>query len=238
MTSAIVLAGGLGTRLRNEVRNLPKPMAPILNKPFLEHLLDYWIDQGIDHIHLSVGYMHEKIKNHFGNLYCDVPVTYSIEEVPLGTGGGLRLCIDQIDKDENFLLINGDTFFPVPLDELNKKHFTNNSSATLCLFNFNESDRYSEIIFDHNSNITGILSKNESSKGFANGGVYMFNSSDLKKCFNFLPNKNLSLEDDIIPSLISKKFIVKAIIYKLPFIDIGVPKDYRLAPDFFKNMRY
>jgi len=86
--SALVLAGGLGTRLRSAVPDLPKPMAPINGRPFLEYLLDYWINQGVDRFVLSVGYRHEIITEHFGNKYKEAQIEYVIEKTLLGTGGG------------------------------------------------------------------------------------------------------------------------------------------------------
>ena len=91
MTSALVLAGGLGTRLRSVVSKLPKPMAPVRGRPFLEHLLDYWLHQGVNHFVLSVGYLHELIIDHMGSNYKGAMIEYVIEESPLGTGGGLLL---------------------------------------------------------------------------------------------------------------------------------------------------
>ena len=99
MTTAIILAGGLGTRLRSEVPNLPKPMAIVKNRPFLEYLMDYWIEQGVCKFILSIGYLSEKIVSHFGGTYKNIPISYSIEKSPLGTGGGLLLSLKKITQD-------------------------------------------------------------------------------------------------------------------------------------------
>ena len=98
MTTAIVLAGGLGTRLRTVVPDWPKPMAPVAGKPFLTYLLDYWIGQGIDHFVLSVGYRHEAIIDYFGDSYHGVLIDYVIETEPLGTGGALRMAARHCDN--------------------------------------------------------------------------------------------------------------------------------------------
>ena len=104
MTTAVILAGGLGTRLRSAVPDLPKPMAPVAGRPFLEHLLDYWIAQGINRFVLSVGYRHESIVDHFGVAYKSAELLYAIEETPLGTGGALLLAAGKVAAGESFLV--------------------------------------------------------------------------------------------------------------------------------------
>src|SRR3954468_11746921 len=105
----VVLAGGFGTRLRGAIpEGLPKPMAPIGGRPFLEHLLDRGILHGVSDIHLLVGYRAEIISDHFGAAYRGVPVTYSFEETPLGTGGALKAAAPQLASE--FIFANGDTF--------------------------------------------------------------------------------------------------------------------------------
>ena len=115
MTSAVILAGGLGTRLRSVVPYLPKPMAPINGRPFLEHQMRYWSTQGIDHFVLSVGYRYQTIIDYFGAQVEGASLDYVIEESPLGTGGGLVLASKKVSQQENFLLLNGDTYFEIEL---------------------------------------------------------------------------------------------------------------------------
>ena len=137
VTSAIILAGGLGTRLRGVVPDLPKPMAPISGRPFLEHQIDYWIKQGVSHFVLSVGYRHEVIVDHFGNRYKDAELDYVIEKTPLGTGGGLLLAVEKVGKDEPFLLLNGDTYFAVNLKTLVGFSMTHDADWCFSLFRTN-----------------------------------------------------------------------------------------------------
>jgi D-glycero-alpha-D-manno-heptose 1-phosphate guanylyltransferase len=126
VTSAIILAGGLGTRLRSAVPDLPKPMAPIAGRPFLAYQLDYWIRQGVDRFVLSVGYRHESIMAYFGAAYRGIAVDYSVEQTPLGTGGGLLLALERLDGGQRpFLLLNGDTYFEVDLATLSAFHDCN-----------------------------------------------------------------------------------------------------------------
>jgi len=116
-TEAIILAGGLGTRLKGVISDIPKPMAPVANQPFLKYLLDYLKKQGIKKVILSVGYKYEIIQNFFGNNYSDLELIYSIENTPLGTGGGIRLAINHLTSDKTFI-VNGDTFYDVNLPQM------------------------------------------------------------------------------------------------------------------------
>ena len=113
MYTAIILSGGLGTRLYNLVTDVPKPLAPINNRPFLEYLLDYWIERDVTHFILSVGYMHEKIIEHLGNSYRDIEIDFVIEEEPLDTGGGFLLASKKILND----LCTNQTLFLFPIQE-------------------------------------------------------------------------------------------------------------------------
>ena len=119
MTIAYILAGGYGKRLKKVVPNLPKPMALIEKKPFLEYLLDYWIDEGVTKFIISVGYLKDIIIKHFGNKYKNIPIEYFVEKSPLGTGGGLIFISNQLS--DPFIVLNGDTFFEVSLKEYTPK---------------------------------------------------------------------------------------------------------------------
>ena len=112
---AIVLAGGLGTRLREAVPDLPKCMAPVNGKPFLHYLLTYFQQQGIERFLLSVGYKHELVSDYFASSSQDFNVSYIVENEPLGTGGGIELAMPAV-KGKNVLVLNGDTFFKIDLN--------------------------------------------------------------------------------------------------------------------------
>src|SRR5207249_9185779 len=106
LREAIVLAGGLGARLRSAVEDVPKPMAPIGGRPFLEYLLDHCVDQGIGRFTLSVGYRHEAITSHFGNAYRGKALRYAVEESPLGTGGALLRTLRAFRIETPVFLLN------------------------------------------------------------------------------------------------------------------------------------
>src|SRR5215217_5792510 len=111
MPVAVILAGGFGTRLREAVPRVPKPMAPIAGRPFLEYQMDYWIEKGITEFILSVGYRSEAIMTHFGDRYKKSLLRYVVEHAPLGTGGGVLKAVDECRITAPFLLLNGDTYF-------------------------------------------------------------------------------------------------------------------------------
>ena len=140
--TAIVLAGGLGTRLRSAVPDLPKPLAPISGRPFLEYLLDYWHGQGIRRFILSVGYRAELIRAHFGSTYRGCRIDYAEEQTPLGTGGGLLLASAMAEGGTPLLAINGDTFFAVELHRLADFHAAHRADWTFCTFRTSVNGRY------------------------------------------------------------------------------------------------
>lgn len=226
MTSAVILAGGLGTRLRSTVPDLPKPMAPINGRPFLEYLLDYWIDQGIDHFVLSVGYLHNIILNHFGKVYKGACIEYALETKPLGTGGGLLLACSLIDSEDSFLLLNGDTYFAVDLKKLIDFSFEQNTDWCLSLFRAQEDDRYMGLDLDDDGRIKSLRSDSLCKFGaLANGGAYWVNRIALIQA-NYRQNDSISLENDILPFATESGQSVYGLEFSGTFIDIGVPNDF------------
>lgn len=228
MTSAIILAGGLGTRLRSVVPDLPKPMAPISGRPFLEHQLDYWIKQGVSHFVLSVCYRHEIIVNHFGNRYKGAGLDYVIEQTPLGTGGGLLLAAEKVHRDESFLLLNGDTYFAVDLKTLIEFSLANDADWCFSLFRTREEGRYMGVEISPQGQITTLKSGTGQPNRLANGGVYWVNPRALLR-EKFSPGDKVSLEDDIFPTAMATGQRMLGIEFPGAFIDIGVPDDYHRA---------
>ncbi|WP_122894009.1 D-glycero-D-manno-heptose 1-phosphate guanosyltransferase [Arcobacter peruensis] len=217
---AIVLAGGLGTRLKSVVSNLPKPMAPIENKPFLEYILKYLEKNGITKIILSVGYKWETIKEYFGNNYNSIELIYSVESEPLGTGGAIKTAMKYINEKE-FFIINGDTYFDVDLKLLNLHQ---NSKLLLSLKYMENFDRYGCVESNSSFQVLAFKEKEYRENGNINAGVYLAS----KEVFdNFdLPDK-FSFEEFMENNLNELKIIVK--IFDSYFIDIGIPEDYKKA---------
>ena len=228
MISALVLAGGLGTRLRSAVPDLPKPMAPINGRPFLEYLLDYWINQGVDRFVLSVGYRHEIITEHFGNKYKEAKIEYVIEKTLLGTGGGFLLGTQKFGKDEPFLVLNGDTFFAVNMKELIDFATANKTDWCFSLFRSHERGRYMGLEISPVGAITSLNSDASQISCLSNGGVYWVTprvQADEKMSFL----KKISLEADLFPAYIASGQRLFGLEFSKTFIDIGVPSDYLRA---------
>ena len=229
VTTAIILAGGFGTRLRSAVPDLPKPMAPIGSRPFLEYQLDYWIAQGVSRFVLSVGYRHEVIVDYFGDSYKGAELDYVIEQMPLGTGGGLLLAAEKVGNDAPFLLLNGDTYFAVDLSTLADFSQANDADWCFSLFRANEKGRYMGMNVSPQGKITSLKSGTGHPGRLANGGVYWVHPRALRGS-RFVPGDKVSLEDDIFPAAMASGQHLFGIEFPGAFIDIGVPDDYHRAP--------
>lgn len=228
--TAVILAGGLGTRLREVVAEVPKPMAPINGHPFLEYQMQFWLKQGIRHFILSVGYKHEIISSYFGSEYRGVTIDYVIEDVPMGTGGGLLLSLKYLSNTNPFLLLNGDSFFDVSISDLLKHHLANRAAVTFSLFRTREKGRYMGIQLSDDGLILSLSGVKNQSDVLANGGVYIV---DPKAFDGYQANAKqpLSLESDIFPKLLKSEAGMWGHQSSGLFIDIGVPEDYFLAQD-------
>ena len=222
---AIILAGGLGTRLRSVIEALPKPMAPIGDQPFLAYLLHYLADQGLERIILSVGYQHEAILNHFGTEYMEMELVYAIEEEPLGTGGGIHLAMQKV-RGEQAAMLNGDTFFKVDLHELEAFHAQKQAGISIALRRLRKFDRYGTVEIMGDGLVTNFREKAYREQGLINGGVYVI-SKDFWDNLDILGPK-FSFEKDVL-----EKYLSQGKIYGEEFsdyfIDIGIPEDYEKA---------
>ena len=226
INTAIILAGGFGTRLRSVVSEVPKPMAPINGKPFLEILINYWIKQGVNNFILSVGYKHEIIENYFGSNYKNAGIKYLVEEFPLGTGGALIKAISTFKIEQPFLLLNGDTYFSVSLENLEAFHNQKKSAFTFSVFKSNNLERY--LGLDVNDKMQVLPLENEGGSiesQFVNGGVYIIDPSIIN-INNFEIDHFYSFESDILPEIMKEYSATFACEFDTTFIDIGVPEDY------------
>jgi len=217
---AIILAGGLGTRLQSVVSDIPKPMAPIGDKPFLVYILEYLKRNGIKKVILSVGYKWEVIQKYFGSEYKGIKLVYSVEDEPLGTGGAIKQALSYVDSKEIYI-INGDTFFNVDLSEFSLE---NGSMLQLALKTMSDFDRYGYVESDASGYITAFREKGYRKKGDINGGIYLAN----KNLFdNFKLNERFSFEEFMQENF--KTIKVTARVFNNYFIDIGIPEDYKKA---------
>jgi len=217
---AIVLAGGFGTRLQSVVSDVPKPMAPINDTPFLEYILKYLQKNKVTKVILSVGYKWEIIKNYFGDKFKNMELVYSIEDEPLGTGGAIKKALQLVD-DSKVYIINGDTFFNIDLSSLKLKQ---NSKLQLSLKKMYEFDRYGSVEIDKENNVINFTEKSFKKEGNINGGIYLIK----KNIFNdfSLPIK-FSFEEFMQEHY--KTLNTTAKVFEDYFIDIGIPKDYKKA---------
>lgn len=219
-----MLAGGLGTRLRPVVSDVPKPMAPVNGRPFLELLLEYWIAQGVRRFILSVGHLAGKVEAHFGSAWRGAHISYAREAEPLGTGGGLLLAAAEAQADE-LLVLNGDTFFAVELAALLAFHRQRSADCTLSLFRSSDSERYMGLRVAADGR---ILELSATRGGLANGGVYLFRAAALR-LLPWQPGERASLEADILAHGLASDWRIFGHECAGTFIDIGVPEDYRRA---------
>ncbi len=221
---AIVLAGGLGSRLRSVVTDVPKPMAPISGKPFLYYLLRWLEKNGITRVILSVGYKWETIVNRFGDSFNSIDLAYSVEDSPLGTGGAIALAMKKL-KGEQFFMINGDTLFNVNLSLLADFHKKGNHDLSIMLKQMSDFDRYGTVETDENNRITCFNEKAPCGEGLINGGIYIAD----KSIGNYFPDSDkFSFEKDFLEKNIGR-LIFGGLASDEYFIDIGIPEDYKKA---------
>lgn len=239
---AILLAGGLGTRLRTVVSDVPKPMAPVDGRPFLEHLFDYLIGQGVTELVLNVGHKAEVISAHFGDQYRGLPVKYVQEDKPLGTGGGLLLSVNDIVGTDTCLILNADSLLAVSLADLEEAHRTAGADITLAAFPTSERDRYGALETDSSGRIVRFTAKGQLQEGqktfLASAGVY-FGTADAFRALRggFEVGMPFSLEADGFPWLLAHQTNLHAYGSQAPFLDIGVPADFARAPAFLESLR-
>lgn len=221
---ALILVGGQGTRLRSAVPNLPKPMAPIQGRPFLEYQLRYLRREGIMRITLLTGYKAEEIERYFedGNKF-GLQLNYSVESEPLGTGGAVVHALKQI-HESRFLLLNGDSFFAISIEDFVRKC---SSPFNIALSPQTDTSRYGLVELDVKNKVTRFIEKEKGSPaGLINGGVYLVERNSFLQ--NVPAKTNFSFEKDLLEK-VSQRGLVGGVTFNSPFIDIGLPESLALA---------
>jgi D-glycero-alpha-D-manno-heptose 1-phosphate guanylyltransferase len=231
---AIILAGGLGSRLRPAVPNLPKPMAPVNGKPFLDILMRKLGKSGIIRsVVLALSYRSNDIISWYEDQRSEFPfaICYSFEKEPLGTGGGVRLALDLVDGD-TVLVMNGDSFVDIDYSKFLAFHHSKGADLTIAVRHEEDTSRYGSIDIDNNSlQIKGFSEKSGSATGgYINAGVYLFKNTVLK---GLKPNIKLSLEHDLLPGCVGERCF--GYITDGDFIDIGTPETYSIVNDFMRG---
>ncbi|MXS84782.1 dehydrogenase [Nitrosomonas sp. HPC101] len=218
----IILAGGLGTRLRTIVADVPKPMAPIAGRPFLEILLNVLARKGFKRIILSVGFMAEKVSSYFGSLHAGMDLIYVIEDQPLGTGGGVRLSLEQAISDHVFVF-NGDTFLDLEIDRV-EQQWQARQRPIIVGRAVSDTSRYGRLLASDGV-VQGFAGKDIAGPGLINAGCYVLKRQQLD---GFPADQPFSLESDFLtPTVAREEFDIFVTAGK--FIDIGVPEDFLRA---------
>lgn len=218
----LILAGGLGSRLGKMVTEVPKPLLLVGERPFLEYQILQLRRYNLTNIILCIGYLGEKIRQYFekGDRW-DVNINYSEEKESLGTGGAIKLA-ERLVKDDHFLVLNGDSYFNIDLGELIGFHKRERALATLALLEIKKPERYGLVEIDKNYSIVDFKEKGQAAKSnLINGGIYVFE----RAVFDFIPPGKSSLERDLFPGLIGKRFYGRP--HTAYFIDIGIPQACR-----------
>ena len=224
---AILLCGGMGTRLRSVVADRPKPMADICGKPFLQYLLEMLRDKGITEVIFALGYMGEMIEEYFqdGSAF-GLKIAYSYEEEPLGTGGAIRNALPKI-LEEEVLVLNADTYFPMDYQGLYRFHQENDGDFSLATRAVPDISRYGAVRRDAAGRILAWNEKLEDGgqplAGEINGGIYVMKKSLIAE----IPEGKQSLEQDCIPKWLSEGKRIFGLPFEGYFMDIGIPKDYQ-----------
>jgi NDP-sugar pyrophosphorylase family protein len=225
---AVILAGGLGTRLRPAVADLPKVLAPVLGRPWVLFLLDQLAGAGLRHVVLLTGYKAGQVRDEIGDHYRGMHLTYSTEPTPLGTAGAVRAALPFLTGDA-ILLMNGDSYCGVNLDALRAFHCRRNADISMVLAQVSDASRFGTVRMDTDERVIGFDEKTQSGSGWINAGIYFLAKPLIEK---IAPHRPVSLEKEMFP-----RWIGRTAFYAFrtdgPFLDIGTPEWYAQATAFF-----
>jgi len=219
---AIVLAGGFGTRLRQVVPDMPKPMAPVAGRPFLEILLGMLARKGFTRIVLSLGFMSEKIINHFGDGYLGMELVYEVETTPLGTGGAIRAAMTRCKADHTYIF-NGDTYLDLEVDVL-ERLWQDEHRPAIVVRKVEDTERFGRIEMQE-GRVVAFLEKGMSGPGLINAGCYVLPTDALN---DFPLGQPFSIETEYFIKQLQHRWF-GGFVTQGKFIDIGIPLDYSLA---------
>lgn len=229
---AIILAGGLGTRLKSVVADKPKVLSLVAGKPFLHYVIQYLQKQGVTQFIFSLGYLSNQVLDFLKEQYPQLSFQYTIETTPLGTGGGIKKAIE-LATENDVIIVNADTFFDVDLKKMMQVHKAVNAQCTVSLKAMQNFDRYGTVEIDHSNRIVLFKEKAVTKQGFINGGYLIFNKSYFLEATATLPEVFGYEKDFLEPNL--QEMLVKGFISDGYFIDIGIPEDYAHAQEVFAN---
>ena len=216
---AIILAGGKGTRLHSIISSVPKPMAPINGRPFLELIMQQLSDYSFERIILSTGHLGDVIQAHFGPKFKNIDIIYINEPAPLGTGGAVKEAMQACQEDHVYI-INGDSFQLVDFNEV-EAYWQCNKNPIMIAAAVADTSRYGALLIDKKQ-VIGFSEKGKTGSGYINSGYYVFNKTQI----HLFPNQAVfSLEQDFLEKDIHLQHY-DFFESKSSFIDIGIPEDY------------
>lgn len=232
MLEVIILAGGLGTRLRSKVPDLPKALVPINGKPFLEVMIrELEKHSQVTKLIFALGYKSESIQNFLQNFESRLSIELSIEDKPLGTGGAIRKALELVEGD-TFLAMNGDSFIPFSVEDFLAFHQKAEANVSILSTEVEDSSRFGALKIEESTNrVLAFEEKGKTESKRINAGIYL-----LKKHLfsNYPPEKEFSIEKDFFPPLCGGKMY--SYLVKAPFIDIGTPLSFDEAQHFFQEI--
>jgi NDP-sugar pyrophosphorylase family protein len=229
---AVLLVGGLGTRLRAVVASTPKPLAVVGGRPFLELLVRQLRHQGICRLVMCTGHLAQEIENELGDgRKWDVTIEYSRESHPMGTAGAIKHAKPLLSDSSVFLVMNGDSFIEVDFQELIQFHRKKNGIASLAVVRMKNEHRYGTVQMTTEGRVSGFKEKTDGDPTeYINAGIYVFD----QRILDHIPDGTVSLEKDILPSVLEQG--VYALEQHGVFIDIGTPEDYARAQKLFGQL--
>lgn len=229
---AVLLVGGLGTRLRSVVPFAPKVLAEVGKGSFLELLIQQLRSQGVHRLILCTGYLADQVESRFGDgKGWGVEIEYSKEEKALGTAGAVKRAQQYLEDVPEFVVMNGDSFLELDFHKLMEFHRGHEAMATIAVLRVEDTGRYGTVQVDANDRVTGFTEKTGSdAPGMVNGGVYIFNHFVL----DYIPEQPASLEKDVFPRLLDRGVYAQE--QHGIFIDIGTPADYVRAQELCDSL--
>lgn len=228
---AIILAGGLGTRLGELTSHTPKPMLQVNGRPFVSYVMDYLIESEVDCIVFAVSYLSNQFIDFFGESYKGVPIRFSIEKEPLGTGGAIKNAAE-ICQGNTVLVVNGDTFCLLDIQKMYAEHRQKRAAISIGISQVDDTNRYGSVISDQHGFVASFTEKGSTSgPGYINCGTYLINK-DVLKFSNF--SACFSFEKDILEGREDLQLKINTFSTSADFLDIGVPSDFERSKFFLK----
>lgn len=230
--TAVILAGGKGTRLRSVVADRPKVLAEIHGRPFLSYLLDQVCQSQISQAVLCTGYLAEMVEDTFGRNFKNLSLKYSVETKVLGTGGALRAALSYV-QTEYILVMNGDSFCNISLSKFIKWFFKQECQVGIALKEVADTKRFGSVQFSDNGKLSQFKEKSNSvGPGWINAGIYLLRTNLLK---TIPANVEVSLEKDVFPLWLQSG--IQGYQSGEQFLDIGTPESYAEASRFFASLK-